>query len=67
MGLEKEEYPIFKVLNRDLIKPAIKEINDFTNYLVEAESKRLGRRIAELKFRITKVNEIPFRSRSSRI
>ena len=59
MGLEKEEYPIFKVLNRDLIKPAIKEINDLTNYHVEVEHKRLGRRIGELKFRITKVKQFP--------
>ena len=50
---------MFKVLNRDLIKPAIKEINDLTNYLVEVEPKRLGRKIAELKFRITKVKQIP--------
>ena len=59
MGLEKEEYPIFKVLNRDLIKPAIKEINDLTDYHVEVEHKRLGRRIGELKFRITKVKQFP--------
>ena len=62
MGLEETDYPVFKVLNRDLIKPAIKEINDLTNYLVEVEPKRLGRRIGELKFRITKaktVEQIP--------
>ena len=59
MGLEKDEYPIFKELNRNVIKPAIKEINDLTDYHVEVEHKRLGRRIAELKFRITKVNQIP--------
>ena len=59
MGLEETDYPVFKVLNRDLIKPAIKEINDLTNYLVEVEPKRLGRKIAELKFRITKVKQIP--------
>ena len=53
MGLEETDYPVFKVLNRDLIKPAIKEINDLTDYHVEVEHKRLGRRIAELKFRIT--------------
>ena len=55
MGLEKDEYSVFKELNRNVIKPAIKEINDLTNYLVEVEPKRLGRRIGELKFRITKV------------
>ena len=55
MGLEEtDEYPIFKVLNRNLIKPAMKEINDLTDYHVEVEQKRIGRRIGELKFRITK-------------
>ena len=59
MGLEKDEYPIFKELNRNVIKPAIKEINDLTDYHVEVEHKRLGRRIGELKFRITKVKQFP--------
>ena len=59
MGLEETDYPVFKVLNRDLIKPAIKEINALTDYHVEIEHKRLGRRIAELKFRITKVKQLP--------
>ena len=59
MGLEETDYPVYKVLNRDLIKPAIKEINDLTNYLVEVEHKRIGRRIGELKFHITKVKQIP--------
>ena len=59
MGLDETDYPVFKVLNRDLIKPAIKEINDLTNYHIEVEHKRLGRRIGELKFRITKVKQIP--------
>ena len=59
MGLEKDEYSLFKELNRNVIKPAIKEINDLTDYFVEVESKRLGRRIGELKFRITKVKQLP--------
>ena len=59
MGLAETDYPVFKVLNRDLIKPAIKEINDLTNYHVEVEQKRLGRRIGELKFRITRVKQLP--------
>ena len=61
MGIEADEYRTFKALNQTLIKPAVKEINDLTNYLVEAESKRLGRKISELKFHITKVNAIPVR------
>ena len=59
MGLEVDEYPVFGILNRDVIKPAIKEINDLTDYHVEVEQKRLSRRIAELKFRITKIKQIP--------
>ncbi len=59
MGLEKNEYPVFKVLNRDVIKPAVKEISNLTDYHVDVEHKRLGRRIAELKFRIIKVKQLP--------
>ena len=44
MGLEKGEYPVFKVLNRDVIKPAIREINDLTDYFVEIEQKRIVRK-----------------------
>ena len=59
MGLEKDEYPVFKELNRNVIKPAIKEINDLTDYYVEVEQKRIGRRIGELKFRIKRVKQLP--------
>ena len=47
------------MLNRDLIKPAIKEINALTNYHVEVEQKRIGRKVAELKFRIQRVRQLP--------
>ena len=59
MGLESDEYTGFAFLNRDVIKPAIKEINDLTNYHVEVEQKRLSRKVAELKFRITKTKQLP--------
>ena len=59
IGLAPDEYPVFGFLNRDVIKPAIKEINNLTDYHVEVEQKRHGRRIAELKFRITKVKQLP--------
>ena len=59
LGIENGEYPAFSILNRAVIKPAVKEINKETDYLVEVEQKRSGRRIAELKFRITKVKEFP--------
>ena len=60
LGIDKGEYPAFSILNRAVIKPAVKEINKETDYLVEVEQKRAGRRIAELKFRITKVKQFPF-------
>ena len=59
IGLEPDEYPVFGFLNRDVIKPAIKEINNLTDFHVEVEQKRHGRRIAELKFRIAKVKQHP--------
>ena len=58
LGIESDEYPAFSIFNRAVIKPALKEINDLTNYHVEVEQKRIGRRIAELKFRITKATSV---------
>ena len=58
LGLGKDDYPIFSEFNRSVIKPAIKEINDLTNYHVEVEQKRIGRSIAELKFRITRAKQL---------
>ena len=59
MGIEADEYRTFKALNQRVIKPAINEINELTNYFVEVEHKRIGRKVAELKFRITKVKQLP--------
>ena len=58
LGLEKDDYPVFSEFNRSVIKPAVKEINDLTNYHVEVEQKRVARKVAELKFRITRVEQI---------
>ena len=59
MGVESDEYSEFKDLNKKIIKAAIKEINDLTNYFVEVEQKRIRRKVAELKFRIIKVKKLP--------
>ena len=59
LGIESNEYPLFPELNRTVIKPALKEINALTNYHVEVEQKRIGRKVAELKFRITRVKQLP--------
>lgn len=59
MGIEADEYRTFKALNQTLIKPAIKEINALTNFFIEVEPKRIGRRIGELKFKISRLKELP--------
>jgi len=59
IGVESDEYRTFKALNQKIIKPAIIEINDLTDYFVEVEQKRLKRKVAELKFSIVKVKKLP--------
>ena len=59
LGIKNDEYPAFSIFNRAVIKPAIDEINKKTDYCVEIEQKRIGRKVSELKFHITKVKQIP--------
>ena len=59
MGVESDEYVLFKAFNRKVIKVAIEEINNLTEYHVEVEYKRIGRKIAELKFHIAKIKQVP--------
>ena len=54
LGLKKNEYELFKDLNKFIIKKAIKEINDKSDLFIEAEYKRVSRRIVAVKFRIKK-------------
>ena len=59
MGVTPDKYPAYKTLNQCVIKPAIKEINELTNFFVEIEQKRVGRKIGELKFKISRLKELP--------
>ena len=59
MGIARDDYPTFKTLNQRVIKPAIKEINERTNFSVEIEYKRIGRKIGEMKFKISQLKEPP--------
>lgn len=45
-----DKYPEFKVLNRDVLKPAIKELNQRSDLVVECETIRRGRTVEKLKF-----------------
>ena len=58
MGIKGNEYPEFKHLNAVVIKPSLAEINKETDYFVEVELKRIGRKVGELKFRISKPKQI---------
>ena len=53
------DYTAFKTLNQRVIKPAIREINELTNFYVEVEQKREGRKIGFLKFRISRLKSLP--------
>ena len=59
LGVESNEYSEFKDLNKKVIKAAIEEINNLTEYHIEVEYKRITRKVAELKFRIEKVKQVP--------
>ena len=59
MGVENDVYPAFKTLNQCVVKPAVKEINELTNFFVEVEQKREGRKIGFLKFRISRLIQLP--------
>jgi plasmid replication initiation protein len=52
MGLDDGEYGEFKLLNRWVIKDPIKEINEKSDLLIEAEYKKDGRRVSAIKFHI---------------
>jgi len=58
MGLEDNEYPQFKDLNKWIIKVAVKEINAITDFLVEVEYQRRSRKVIAVKFRIQKLKKV---------
>lgn len=64
MGVEKNEYPLFKIFNSKIIKKPVDEINDKTDIVVKPEYKKEGRKVVAVKFSIkpnpkNKDNEIP--------
>ena len=45
-------YKQFKLLNRAVIQPALKEVNELSNIQLELETKRKGRSVTGLRFLI---------------
>jgi hypothetical protein len=49
----------FKILNRDVIKPAVEEINNETDFQVTIGYQRRGRKVVAVQFRMRRVLQIP--------
>ena len=49
LGLS-DKYPQFKVLNRDVIKPAVNELNQRSDLIIKYETIKKGRTVAGLSF-----------------
>lgn len=49
----------FKILNRDVIKLSVKEINEVTDFHVRTEYKRRGRKVIGIKFLVSRLLEAP--------
>lgn len=55
MGVDGSDYyQSFKHLNAKIIKPAVKEVNNVSDIVVEPEVRRQGRAVSEIRFRITR-------------
>lgn len=45
-----DKYPLFKILNRDVIKPSIKELNQRSDLTIKYETIKKGRSVSALSF-----------------
>jgi hypothetical protein len=62
MGLREEMYPRFKKFNEYVIKAAMREINEVSDFRVEAEYEREGRKVTAVKFKVRRVQLLPGQS-----
>ena len=59
MGIEVEQYLLFKLFNTRVIKEPVAEINRVTDFLVSVEYKREQRKVAAVKFKVRRVLQLP--------
>jgi plasmid replication initiation protein len=59
MGIPDEEYKEFKTLNKRVIKEPLAEINEVSDFHVEPEFRRVGRKVAAVKFKIQHILKLP--------
>lgn len=53
-----DKYPEFKVLNRDVIKPAIDELNQRSDLIITFDTIKKGRNVTALAFEFKKNNQL---------
>jgi hypothetical protein len=58
LGVEPGQYEAFKYLNRDVLKPAVEEVNRYSDIRVEMDRKRESRRVVALKFSIQENDQL---------
>lgn len=59
MGVAVDMYPEFKRLNTRVIRDPITEINKFTDFQVEPEYRKEGKKVTAVKFRVRRMLELP--------
>jgi hypothetical protein len=62
MGITDEMYPQFKLLNHWVIKEPLAEINSVTDFQVDVEYHRNGRKVEAVRFKLRRVLQIPTQS-----
>ena len=55
-----DKYPLFRDLNKRVIKPAVKEINSSSNLEVFYSTRKQGRKVVELQFDFQEKNQLQF-------
>jgi hypothetical protein len=58
-GTSEGKYPLFRDLNKYVLKPAVDEINRVSDFRVMVEDQRQGRKVMALKFKIHRVKMLP--------
>ena len=59
MGVTERMYPAFMNFNQKIIKPAVEEINEVSDFRVVVDYQRQGRKVTAVKFKMTRLRLLP--------
>ena len=59
MGIEDDQYSLYKLFSQRVLAPALDEINDVSDFRVTVEYQHRGRKITALKFKMRRVAMLP--------